>query len=594
MARQIVIDIIGDSKKFQTATKEATGAAKGFGSTMSTGLGVAAGLGAFSVVKDAAEFVVGKLGEADAAFKDSQVVQGQLRQSLQNNVPGWNGNTSAIDAYASAQAKLGFTSEDVKVSIATLVGITHNQTDALKDEALAQDLARAKGISLADATAIVTKAAEGNGKALKSLGIDISDIAARTAVHTKADDDAIATAKARLASIKDHKSEAYADAQAQLAQAEAFKKTDLAAIKAGQAGSYLADIQANVKGGADAYAQTSSGKLASAQAREHEAWIKIGSIVDRVAQVVMPLMAQAIGFVADQIDPLEKQLDPLIKTFQEDLPKATAALTSIWKNDLQPIVALLTDNGKDMEPVLIAVAAVIMAAVVPALVSMMIAAAPVTLAIIGIAAVVYLLVKAWEHFPWLRAIVESFIGTTVKSFQFWVNVVKGIPGFVHAMVTDVGGFFNGLGTAVHNVIQGTEDDWNRLTGFVASLPDRIKTAASGMWDSLWQEFRGTVNMLLEHWNKLQFKIGGGSFMGQNIPSFSLGVPEIPYFDQGGTVPGPPGSRQFVAALGGEKFGGAQSIGKGGDIHIHIAGSVWDIDSLTRAIAHELDMRGATA
>jgi hypothetical protein len=162
---------------------------------------------------------------------------------------------------------------------------------------------------------------------------------------------------------------------------------------------------------------------------------------------------------------------------------------------------------------------------------------PILLIIIAIGLLVAAVVLVMQHHDMLKA----------KALQIWGDIQAG----VHIAINDIVGGFNSM------------------VGFIRGLPGNIASAAAGMWDGIWNAFRGMLNHIVGAWNQLHFTIGGGSFAGVSIPSMTLGVPMLPTFDQGGIVPGAPGSRQIIAALGGEHFGGAQSIGRGGDIHIHI-------------------------
>jgi hypothetical protein len=59
-----------------------------------------------------------------------------------------------------------------------------------------------------------------------------------------------------------------------------------------------------------------------------------------------------------------------------------------------------------------------------------------------------------------------------------------------------------------------------------------------MFDGLWNGFRGVINRIISKWNSLSFTIGGGNFMGMDIPSASFGTPNIPMLADGGVVTGP--------------------------------------------------------
>ncbi|MEU3600875.1 phage tail tape measure protein [Streptomyces sp. NPDC006798] len=77
-----------------------------------------------------------------------------------------------------------------------------------------------------------------------------------------------------------------------------------------------------------------------------------------------------------------------------------------------------------------------------------------------------------------------------------------------------------------------------IVGWVAALPGRIWAASRGMWDGLRYSFVDAINWLIWKWNSLSFTIGGGNFMGMDIPSFTLHTPDIPYLAEGGVVTGP--------------------------------------------------------
>jgi|GEM_PF-3047448 len=272
MARQIVVDIVGDAKNFNKAADSAVNKANTLnGKLRSVGKGIAvgAGIAAFSGLTLGAAALVGVLGDADRAFREDEVSQKLLAQSLKNNIPDWKGNTKAVEDYASAQAKLGFADDEVRDSIAQITGVTHDLAEAMDLNSLAQDLARAKGIDLATAADIVTKAYEGNGRALKALGIDIGD--AKTSAEL------------------------------------------------------LAAIFKNVDGAAKTYAETSEGKLTVSQVKVGEAMEKIGKTVDKLALIVLPGLADAFVRIVDGIDKVIGAIEKLVGWVQSVIEKFRTA-----------------------------------------------------------------------------------------------------------------------------------------------------------------------------------------------------------------------------------------------------------------------------
>lgn len=97
--------------------------------------------------------------------------------------------------------------------------------------------------------------------------------------------------------------------------------------------------------------------------------------------------------------------------------------------------------------------------------------------------------------------------------------------------------FQALSDKAGEVKDWIVDRFNDVVNFVRELPGKIATAASGMWDGIKNAFKGAINWIIDKWNGLKFTIGGGSFMGVDIPSMTLGVPEIPRFATGGPING---------------------------------------------------------
>jgi hypothetical protein len=144
----------------------------GSGASLFGNVGAKAVAVGFNLIGDAAGGAAGFLRDAFDAAVEDQASQALLGAALMANIPGWKYSTDAVNAYVDAQIEHGFADDEVRASLGQLVGITHDATKAQDLNTIAQDLARAKGIDLATATDIVGKAALGNGKALKSLGID--------------------------------------------------------------------------------------------------------------------------------------------------------------------------------------------------------------------------------------------------------------------------------------------------------------------------------------------------------------------------------------------------------------------------------------
>ncbi|WP_327132017.1 hypothetical protein OG311_13585 [Streptomyces sp. NBC_01343] len=88
-------------------------------------------------------------------------------------------------------------------------------------------------------------------------------------------------------------------------------------------------------------------------------------------------------------------------------------------------------------------------------------------------------------------------------------------------------------SATSNVVQWIRDRWNGFLDFFRGIPGKIASATRGMFDGIRSAFKSAINGIIRTWNNLSFTIGGGSILGQKIPSLTLGTPDIPYMARGG-------------------------------------------------------------
>lgn len=362
MTRQIVVEIVGDADKFGKATDQAitksgslTDKLKGVGKGMTLGVGIAA----FGLLENAVGTAIGKLGEAAEAYRADQAGQALLANALQNNIPNWDGNAAGAEKYAAAQGRLGFADDEVRASLGQLVGITHDLTAAQDLNSLAQDIARAKGIDLAAATDIVTKAAQGNGKALKGLGVDIGG--AKTAAEM------------------------------------------------------LEAVQKNVKGSAEKWAATNEGKLTVSNVKVGEAMEKVGGIVDKVSQVVLPVLADAFSNIVDALSDVWVAIQPVISTVARQLQPVFQAIGRVAGEVFGAIVSVV----KGLQPVFQTVFDVVSK-------------------IIGVQ------IKVWTT-------AFDIVKAAIRVLQ---DVFKGLGDFIGRVFSTVGGVVKGAINGVIGIING--------------------------------------------------------------------------------------------------------------------------------------------
>lgn len=175
----------------------ASGGVKRLGGAFET-LGKVGILGVITAIGAA----IGFLGLATKAAADEQIGVTKLNTALKANIKGFNGNTDAIEAVIKKREDLAFSDDDLRASLASLVVKYHDVARAQRIQSVAMDVARLKGISLADATALVSKGMDGNAKVLKQLGIILPKTATEqdrlTAIQKKAAGQAAAYAKTAI------------------------------------------------------------------------------------------------------------------------------------------------------------------------------------------------------------------------------------------------------------------------------------------------------------------------------------------------------------------------------------------------------------
>jgi len=156
-SKQAVKDLSGLEKKFTNAGKKI---AKAFAVA-------AVAVGAFAV----------KLGidSVKAAIADEKS-QALLANSLRNTTGATDAAIAATEAYIDQmQRTFGVVDDELRPSLAKLASVTGSITDAQKLLGLALDVSAGGSVDLGSTTSAVTKALQGNYKALKNLGVPITD-----------------------------------------------------------------------------------------------------------------------------------------------------------------------------------------------------------------------------------------------------------------------------------------------------------------------------------------------------------------------------------------------------------------------------------
>jgi len=156
---------------------------------------------------------------------------------------------------------------------------------------------------------------------------------------------------------------------------------------------------------------------------------------------------------------------------------------------------------------------------------------PVTIIILLIAALIVWIVVLWQKSETFRDIVLGVWAAVQAGVEGGVNGILAAVAWLSALPGKIGGWF------------GQAKDWAiakalELVAWLQGLPGRVSRAVSGLFSAIPSSFRSALNSVIGAWNGLSFSIGGGSFMGVDVPSFTLSTPNVPYLADGGIVTRP--------------------------------------------------------
>lgn len=165
---------------------------------------------------------------------------------------------------------------------------------------------------------------------------------------------------------------------------------------------------------------------------------------------------------------------------------------------------------------------------------------PIGWVIIAVVALVAVIVVLWNKSATFR--------------NFWITVWNGIKvatlAVWNAVRTKVSEFWAWITNVVSNIRTKTVAGWNAVkTGavrawdsitskvskfynWVTGLPGKISGRLFGMWDGVKTGLKAALNWVIGRLRGFSFSIGGGSFMGIDIPQYTIGFGNLPYLDRG--------------------------------------------------------------
>ena len=583
--RTVEVRIVGDATGYKKALAESEQASGKSGSIIG-GVFAGVGMAATNLAVEGVGKVIDFLGDSSREAREAEVVNTRLTTALRDNVKGFTGTAEAMEGAISAGRKLGFVDDEVTASLASLVTVTKSQKQAQTDAAIAEDLARARGIDLASATNIVIKAQEGNVGALRKLGIIVpavtSNVDALKASHEK-----------------------YTPAQLRAAQAADKEATATAA---------LAAVHASAAGQAEAYAGTMEGSVAVATATVRDIQEKLGTTLNQMVAAVLPPLVKGLGAVADWFGQVAQAAAPFVAQVVDLAGQWMAALADAFSQigaAVQPLLPVLADLvHKDLEVLSSVVQTVVKWVtehLVPAFVQVAKAVIPPLRAglewlandvLPSVAQAVQFI--ASHAIPPLRSaldwVTKNVLPPLGAAFDWIVKNV--LPPVVAALRWVADNVLPALGQgfafftdkvlpAVSSALQG-----------VGSVVGKVFGAVTGTVKSAINTVIGLVNGMIRAIDAVQIHVH--LHPPDPLPSIDfdwngVGIRQLPYLHSGGVVPGTPGSDVLAVLQAGERV-----LPRGASgapvVVVNINGGLIDgptIDALTNALARRLSFAPGT-
>jgi hypothetical protein len=258
--------------------------------------------------------------------------------------------------------------------------------------------------------------------------------------------------------------------------------------------------------------------------------------------------------------------------FQETLGTAVlpalGAFADILNTSVLPVLQVLAtfvaENSGWLAPlagIILGVVAALKAwAVVQAVLNLVMAANPIVLVVVAIAALVAGIIIAYQKVDWFRTICDTAFRAIATAFgwitdaasavfswisEHWPLLLAILTGPIGAAVLLIVGHWDTIKEGATAVWQWIVDKFNAVVDFLRGIAGTI----GGIVTSIADAIKAPINAVIRAWNGLEFRvpsvtipkvsipglpdIGGGTIGGQTI-----GFPNLPLLARGGIITGP--------------------------------------------------------
>lgn len=126
----------------------------------------------------------------------------------------------------------------------------------------------------------------------------------------------------------------------------------------------------------------------------------------------------------------------------------------------------------------------------------------------------------------------SYLGTINTLLGYAVGGLKRLQSAINW----AGRAWDSFGSKFQGAYNAVTSKGAQLIGWARNLPKRISAATSGMWDGIKTAFKAAMNWVIGRLRSFSFTIGGGSFLGMELPSKTISpFKDVPYLAKGGNI-----------------------------------------------------------
>ena len=226
---------------------------------------------------------------------EAEVVQKRLAQSFKTAGLNIKPYQKSIEQADKATRKMGFSDEDAKNALGSLIVATHSYKKSRDDLNVAMDIARFKNIDLLQATKMLTMAQAGSQRATKQLGLSVqasTENADKARMAYNAQKDALDKQYESMGKLTDAQ-----EAQKQAAL-DVIKNNYEGAKAAGQfadkqvtSAKVIDLVKEKLHGQAQAYSETTAGAMARFHAETQE-------LEEQLGKMLLPALTSVTGALA--------------------------------------------------------------------------------------------------------------------------------------------------------------------------------------------------------------------------------------------------------------------------------------------------------